>query len=229
MIRLEKARALDRMIRQDDVEDLVIPTWTLIREAIHTGKMEDALALLDYCYSETKTLHDSLCSTIDSLVTHLASFNEEEVYKFFRTRYELIVRRWLSETPGVRESLQRAIEYQRGHGGNCTITEDKDKYVVACDPCGSGGQIRRTKNVEMVRKPYFWTWGKKDVPYYCVHCCVMWEILPIELRGFPIRINFIGNRPEDPCTHFYYKKPELIPREYYTRIGQSKPRHISRQ
>lgn len=224
MIRLEKAGDLDRIIRQDDPEELAIPTWELIRQAIRAGKIEEALTLLDYCNSETKTLHDSLCSTIDSLVTHLASFDEEEVYKFFRGRYEPAVRKWLSETPGAKESLERALEYQRGHGGSCTISEENDRYVVTCDPCGSGGQLRRTKNVGTVKRACLWTWGKSGVPYYCAHCCVMWEILPVELRGYPIRINLIGGRPEDPCVHLYYKKPELIPDEYYTRIGRPRPR-----
>jgi hypothetical protein len=50
----------------------------------------------------------------------------------------------------------------------------------------------------------------------------MWEILPIEMRGYPIRVNIIGDKPSDPCIHYYYKKPELIPEQYFTRIGQSK-------
>jgi hypothetical protein len=50
----------------------------------------------------------------------------------------------------------------------------------------------------------------------------MWEILPIEMRGYPIRINLIGDKPEDPCVHFYYKKPELMPDEYFAVTGQLK-------
>jgi len=32
----------------------------------------------------------------------------------------------------------------------------------------------------------------------------------------------MGEKPEDPCIHYYYKKPELIPKEYFTRIGVTK-------
>ena len=86
MIRLKKATPLGRLIRQDDTEELTLPTWRLIREAIHAGKVDEALTLLDYCYSETKTLHDGLVSFVDYVLTTLAGFNEEEVYKVLRKR-----------------------------------------------------------------------------------------------------------------------------------------------
>jgi len=222
MIKLKKSEILRRIIRQDDVEDLFVPTWTLVKNAIREGKAEEAMSLLDYSYSETKAMHDSMVSFVDDILTHLARFDEEEIYKVMRKRYEPMIHRWLSDTPNVKESLERAIEFQRGHGGNSAIIEESDKYVVRCDPCGSGGQLRRAKNVETTKKAYPWTWGKRGVPYYCTHCCVMWEILPIEMRGYPIRVNMIGENPSDPCIHYYYKKPELIPEEYFARIGQSK-------
>lgn len=224
MRKLEESDAFCSVIR-DDIKTLGIPTWELIREAIRDGRTNDALALVDYCYSEIKPLHDNLCFFIDCVLARLASLDEKEVYRFLRKKFKPVIDHWLSERPGVKESLQRGIELQRGHGGNCSITEETDRYVVTCDPCGSGGQLRRTKNISTVRRAHFWTWGKSNIPYYCVHCCVMWEILPIEIRGYPIRISLIGNRPEDPCTHLYYKEPELIPAKYFVRIGQSKPRH----
>jgi hypothetical protein len=222
MLRLEKSKELGRVIRQDDTEELTIPTLALVREAIKAGKVDEALTFLDYSYSESKTLHDSLVSFVDYLLTYIASFDEERVYNVLRERQEPVIRRWLSETPGPRESLQRGIELQRGHGGNCKIIEEPDRYVVTCDPCGSGGHLRRTKDVAVVKKAYFWTWNRSNISFYCIHCCVMWEILPIELRGYPIRINLVGDRPEDPCIHLYYKQPESIPEEYFTRIEKSK-------
>jgi hypothetical protein len=222
MIILEKSKALGRLIRQDDIQELATPTLALVKDAIRARKIDEALAFLDYAYSESKALHDALVSVVDDVLTHLANIKEEEVYNVLRKRYEPTIRRWLSETPGAMESLQRGIESQRGHGGNCSITEESDRYVVVCDPCGSGGQLRRTKDAAVVKKAYFWTWSRTNVPYYCIHCCIAWEILPIEMRGYPIRINLIGDKPEDPCVHFYYKKPELMPDEYFAVTGQLK-------
>lgn len=155
MIILEKSKTLGRLIRQDDIQELAIPTLALVKDAIRSGKIDEAVAFLDYAYSESKTLHDALVSVVDDVLTQLANINEEEVYKALRKRYEPIIRRWLSETPGAMESLQRGIESQRGHGGNCSITEEPDRYVVVCNPCGSGGQLRRTKDVAVVKNKYF--------------------------------------------------------------------------
>lgn len=220
MIRLEKSEALGRVIRGGDVQELARPTWQVIREAIQEGKTDEALDILDYAFIETKALHDSFCAWIDGLFTYLAGFGEEEVYKFLRNRYEPKVRRWLSETPGLKESMERGLEFQRAHGGHCTIREESSRYVVTCDPCGSGGQLRKGKEIGIAQKAYPWTWSKKGVSYYCSHCCVFWEIIPMEVRGYPLRLSLIGDRPEDPCVHLYYKKPELIPEEYFTRVGR---------
>jgi len=140
MIRLEKSQALGRIIRQDDATELAIPTWTLVREAVRAGNIDEALKFIDYGCWEDKTLHDSMVSFLDDALTHLVNFGEEEIYKVFRSRYYPVASRWLADTPGVEESLQRGIEYQRGHGGNTTVTEEADRYVVRCDPCGTGGQ-----------------------------------------------------------------------------------------
>lgn len=222
MIRLEKSEALGRKIRQDDPAELAIPTWTLVREAIQSGRSDAALDFLEYGCAIDKALSDGLVAFIDELLTHLATLGEEEVYKFIRKRYYPRVQDWLARTPGVEESLQREVENQRGHYGNVKVTEETDRYVVRCDPCGTGGRLRRVKNVEVTKKAYPWSWGKAGIPYYCTHCSVMWEIIPIELRGYPIAIFLPGDKPEDPCLHLYYKKPELIPEEYFTMVGKTK-------
>ncbi len=82
--------------------------------------------------------------------------------------------------------------------------------------------MRRTRDVGTTKKAYPWSWSRSGIPYYCAHCCIQWEILPIELRGYPIRISVPGEKPEDPCVHYFYKKPELIPEEYYTSVGKTK-------
>ncbi len=223
MIRLEKSSKLRRTIRQDDATELGISTWTLVRQALQTRKIDEALRYIDYGYKENKATHDTVCSFVDDALVHLARFSEQEIYELARKTYLPAVTSWLSNKLDVEEFLQINTEFQRGHGGNITVTEELDKYVVRCDPCGSGGQlIRKKQNIGIVKKAYPWTWGKSGVPLYCVHCCVLFEILPTELRGYPIRINLLGERPEDPCIHYFYKKPELIPEEYFSRIGMTK-------
>ena len=223
MFRLEKSEALQRKIRQDDPTDLGIPTPTLARQAIQAGKVDEALELIDYNYTEGIILHDGMISFLEETFNYLATnFGEEEVEKVLRHRYEPRMADWLSTASSVREVLQRCAEFQRSHYSNITIVEEPDRYVTTCDPCGSGGRLRRTRSVEVTKKAYPWSWSKSGVPYYCTHCSIMWEIVPIELRGYPIRITLPGDRPEDPCIHLFYKKPELIPEDYFTRVGMKK-------
>jgi len=222
MVRLERLEALQRRIRQDDVAEMAKPTWDLVRGAIQGGRTDEALEFLDYGCFEGKMMHDSAVSFAEMGLTYLARFGEEEIEKLFRERYYPVAEKWLSDTPGVEESLYRCLEYQRGHFAELTVTEEPDRYVVRYDPCGSGGRLRRTREVGVTKKAYPWSWNKTGVPYYCTHCSIMLDIIPIELRGYPIRITIPGDKPEDPCIHLFYKKPELIPEEYFTRIGKTK-------
>ncbi|MFC2002820.1 hypothetical protein ACFLV4_02590 [Chloroflexota bacterium] len=222
MIRLEESEALQRKIRQDDAAELTISTWTLAREAMRSGRLDEALDFMEYGCAESKTMHDSLVSMYDDAITYLARFDEEELPQLFRQTFYSKTKVRLSVTPGVEEALQRCAESQRSHFSDFTIVEEPDRYVLTCDLCGSGGRLRRTKDVATTKKAYPWSWSKSGIPYYCTHCCLMWEIIPTELRGYPIRINLITERPEDPCVQLYYKKPELIPEEYFTRIGMTK-------
>jgi len=224
MIKLEWSEGLKRKIRQDDLADLTIPTWTLVEEAMKAGKIQEALEFLDYARFEAKAMHHAEVTMVDQALTLLASINEENVEKYWRKRYTPRVEEWLSTTPGTLESLQRICEYQRGHfGSGATVKEEEDRYVESVDLCGSGGELRKSGDCGVTRKAYPWAWNKVGVPYYCAHCCIFMEHIPIEKRGYPIRVHEIeegelGVR----CVRFYYKRPELIPEEYFERIGKVK-------
>lgn len=219
MIRLEKSRLLQRTIRQDDMTELEISSWTLCRNAITAGQIDKAFDFIDYACGEGMTMHDGLVAFVNTVITHLATFDERLVEKVLRERFAPRVTDWLSNESSVEDFLYVGTYFQRSHYSNFTLWEESDRYVVKCDPCGSGGRLRRAKNTGVTKKAYPWSWSKKGIPYFCAHCCIMWEIVPIELRGFPIRVTIPGDRAEDPCVHHYYKKPELIPPRYFRRVG----------
>jgi len=220
MIRLGKSETLQRKIRQDDIAELAIPTWDLIRKAIKAGKINKALAFIDYASFEAKQMHDILADFPDVALTYIAErCGEDEIIKVLHKRYFNRAKKFILTIKEPREALERLVEQQRAHFSNFSVHEEVDRYVVRTDPCGSGGRLRRIKNVGVTKKAYPWSWNKKSIPYYCCHCCVYFEILPIELRGYPIRVHEISERPEDPCIHYYYKSPELIPEKYYDRIN----------
>ncbi len=196
--------------------------WMAAEEAIRAGQTQEALKFLEECRIEGEKNNETMTSFVEQALSHLATWNEEEVEKIIRKRYRQPVIDFIASTPGVEESLRKCIQSQRKHQSHFTITEEPDRYVVRYDPCGTGGRLRRAREVGVTKKGHPWSWGRAGVPYYCAHCCIHWEILPIELRGYPVRITMIGERPEDPCVHLFYKKPELIPEEYFKRLGKSK-------
>lgn len=60
MIKLKPSEVFNRKLRQDDVEDLGIPTANLAIKAIKSGKLDEAIELIEYGGGEDTRLHDSL-------------------------------------------------------------------------------------------------------------------------------------------------------------------------
>lgn len=222
MIRLGRLAALKRSIRKDDPPELSVPTWDLISGAIRVGRNREALQFLEYARSESERNNNRLAEFVDDAITFTAGIAEDQVEKLLRQRHTPAVAEWLAATPGAEETLQRVTESQRAHHAKFTVKEEPDRYVVTCDPCGTGGRMRRTRTMGTTKKAYPWSWGRSGVPYYCCHCCVKWEILPIESRGYPLVVILCGDRPEKPCVHLFYRKPQSIPEEYFTRLGKTK-------
>lgn len=220
MIKLKESETFQRKIRQDDPVDLAISTWDLVRGAMKAGKIDEALNFMDYAISESKRVHDGVAARVNATLTYLASLGEEGLEKYFRQEYVGSAQRGMSRT--LEELLQSYIELGRGRLSGITVIEEPDRYVLKYDPCGSAGQLMRTRDVARTKKAYPWSWGKRGIAYYCCHCCVAFEILPIEARGYPIKVILPPDKPEDPCVQFFYKKPESIPEEYFTRLGKTK-------
>ena len=87
---------------------------------------------------------------------------------------------------------------------------------------GTPSRLGPPYNFGVTKAAHDWCWGLKGVPYYCVHCAIN-EILPLEWGGWPLWVT--GYRPDaaEPCTWHFYKRPELIPEKYFTRLGFKKP------
>ncbi|MFC1905009.1 hypothetical protein ACFLXT_04550 [Chloroflexota bacterium] len=223
MARLVKSERMNRLIRRDDrVEDMATPTWDLIRDAIEAGKTNEALAFVDYQQRASKVSHDSLVSFVDDMVTYFAQFGDEHLLEAYKKRYTPRAKNHIANFPTAKEYFEYCVDNHRTHGGKLTTKEEPDKYVTICDPCGSGGQLRGTRDMLTFKKAYPWTWSRSGIPCYCAHDCIYNEIIPTEIRGYPLRIHLLGEKSQDPCIHLFYKRPELIPEEYFARIGKTK-------
>lgn len=250
MLRLEYLDAIKRNIRLDDLAELGVPTGEMICREIDSGNYETAKKLARYFVPESKALHDLYCDwTYDIFDKVAQTHGEEAMFELMRaTQSTWMMRRtWkgLSKmTPFQRLALN--AEVFRAHrcgpqqDGALTIIEDDKKYTLTCDPCGSGGRMRRGDPIDgtpsrlgkpynfgKTSKPYWWSWHQEGVPYYCIHCAVN-EILMIEWGGWPLWVTEYTPDHAKPCAWVFYKKPEDVPDKYFTRLGFERPKPETR-
>lgn len=241
---LEYSELLGRIIRNDPLPHLGDSSWVNLKQAVKGGHNEFAIKLVDYMMLEGKSLHDGFCDWAYADLDYVASkFGEEEIPLMLRHAYGILTQSVYKFISGMtlEDLILRSAEMNRSHRagpkeeGHLDICEEEDRYVISLNPCGSGGRMRQTGELDSIpprtgppfnlgktSKPYPWSWGKAGVPYYCVHCCVWNEQLSIESVGYPIRVTGYNEDPEKPCSFIYYKDPGLIPEHYFTRVGKKK-------
>lgn len=237
MVRLEYSEVLKRKIRKDPWDEIGVSTYVKINEAIQAGRLEEAMDLVDYLKPEGERVHNIMGDFIYALINYIAeTMGEEEVEKAFRYMGEKFYPPGKDVVPAMspEEILQYRCESFRAHRsgpggmGNITVVEEPDRFVMYLDPCGTGGHLRRAGRLDppynfgKTKKPYPWSWGKANVPYFCVHCCLFSELMPIEWVGYPLRVCEFSENPDDPCVMLFYKEPELIPEKYFERLGKKK-------
>ena len=224
MSNVEWSEKLQRKIRKDSLAEVGILSGEMAIRAIREKRYEDAVDLIEYLSFEAKNIDTGMLAMAEKFITYIATnMGESHVENVWRSFYHQRVVDWLPVTVTAEDRLFRIIEYARAHFGNFTVTEEADRYVMKNDPCGGLHRLWRNGGaVGLTQKAYPWSWGRTGVPYYCAHCRVLWEILPIEMSGYPMRITLSPEKPQDPCVTYYFKKQELIPEKYFERIGKMK-------
>jgi len=211
---------------------LVQSAWDDVREAIKNNRNDETLELLEEGLEKLTMQHNSLVSFVGMALNRLANFSEEEIEKLCRERYTYLAQDWIKTTSDGKDSVEKFAGLMGHPCSKVTISEEPDRYVLTLDPCRTGGRLRRGINIGPLqasglsigttKEAHPWSWGKKGVSYYCIHECLFLEIIPIELRGYPIAVVQYAEKAEDPCILYFYKKPDLIPEEYFTRVGKIK-------
>lgn len=218
-MKLKWSEIFKRKIRNDDWPELGIATWDLVREAINKGNKEEALELLDYAINEVKVMHDTEHSLAEAASTYIADkLGEDGLETFWRYLVDNPVIPAFTAAQTQEDVIRQTAECQRGHFGKVSVKEEPDKYVVTYQPCGSLVRIWQTRPVGMTKKAGPWSWYKENVPYWCTHCNIFFEKISDEKNGYPDRVTFPPDTPNDPCVHYYYKDPNSIPQEYLNRI-----------
>jgi hypothetical protein len=219
---------------------LGVCTLSKALEAIDEGRREEAKALVQLLWAEDQAVHDSFVGWLWALISLVGRrLGEEELFDALADTMDRgTFLTWMTHF-GLEEFVHSWAEMMRAHGsgpgrlGNIVVKDEVGRYVIECDPCGTGGRMRRedvrtmaqgeeAHNHLYIKKAYPWTWGKTGVPAYCAHCSIL-EFLGAEQFGYPVIITDYPDDPEQPCRFIFYKDPDAIPEQYFTRLGKSKP------
>jgi hypothetical protein len=148
--------------------------------------------------------------------------DEIEGYK----RYDPAQRPWAES---FEEVVEIAISGMHGHmcgpkfDGEIGVVEDEDKVELRFSPCGSGGRIRDEDRFGVTAGEYDWGWSKQGVCYYCVHCCVLQQLTPIDNFGTPVRVIEPPTEPGDSCSWTVYRSLDRVPDSAYEAVGRPRP------
>lgn len=119
--------------------------------------------------------------------------------------------------------------------GDVEIIEEADRRGFRFAPCGSGGRTMSEQaghprtappfNFAVTEGEHDWAWNTRGICAYCVHCCLLNELVPIDRLGYPTRVidppTWPADREDARCTWWVYRDPSLVPDSVYHRVGRS--------
>jgi hypothetical protein len=189
---------------------------------------DELIPRINRALSELEFAHHTLFDTCALILTYVAdNFGEDHIPEMWRHMLGEagpVADGLAALKPGEQAKLLARL-FDAHFSGPTTIREEEDRIVVRHDPCGTGGRMRRDgafggkMRMGTTKKAYSWSWGKAGVPYYCIHCCLLWEVDAVKRYGYPLRIHEDVTDFDKPITHLLYKDPARIPSIYYERIG----------
>ncbi len=216
------------------------------------------IGLLNNFVSTWRRCHDRQVDQITGLMNEVVTrFGDEAIgpmydhilVPWFKERYSEFDVDKHSWEDALKLNMMVAFEAMRGHlcgpgrMGDIEFSDLPDRYVLAFNPCGSGGRNVRGDEIEgtppRTEAPYNWRLTQEPAPWnhfkpgvclYCAHCIVLTEIMTIDAFGYPVRAvepTRPGAVEEDGSAAksrwIMFKDPANVPEEYYTRVGRTKP------
>lgn len=198
---------------------------------------EPSQALLDEALATWRSAHDShpelVAGWVDFAVSRLGEAALGDLWRTLQAdgiaayaRYDRAANPWPRSFALL---LQIAIEGMHGHlggpagRGEVEVTEHADRVELRFATCGSGGRLRAARRFGVTEARHDFAWNEIGVCHYCVHCCVLQQLEPIDRLGYPARVIDPPLRPSDSCSWTVYRDPALVPEEAYRRVGRRKP------
>jgi hypothetical protein len=215
-----------------ELKEMGARTLDLVVDAIDAGDRERAKELAQRMYKEFNLLHDGSMFWISGLQTYIYEKLGVDALEEAERAAHTMEGKTVFQPPektDLRSQVEHLAGVLRGHLQPIAIQEDEAKISLTMQPCGSGERIIQkggyTPEVGLARieSPHPITWGMKDFPIYCVHCPIL-ERMQVESMGRLGACRIVADPiHHGSCQFVFYKNPDDIPEEFYTRIGKEKP------
>ncbi|MFC5993769.1 hypothetical protein ACFQE5_06020 [Pseudonocardia hispaniensis] len=182
----------------------------------------------------------------ESAVPRLWDHLMNEWYDLHCARYDVRNQRW---PISINQLMIAIVDGFHAHlsgadrQGDIEMIEEADRIGFRFAPCGSGGRSldpRITDGKPRAGAPYEfavttqahdWAWNKIGICSYCVHCCLLNEVVPIDRLGYPTRVidapTWPASTTDASCTWWIYRDPSLVPDSVYHRVGRDPARRPS--
>lgn len=132
-----------------------------------------------------------------------------------------------------------------GRQGDIEIIEEPTRTGFRFAPCGSGGRTLDARITDgtprsgapfgfaVTTRPHDWAWNTVGICSYCVHCCQLNEVMPIDRLGYPTRVidapTWNPEQPTSSCTWWVYRDPADVPDHVYRRVGRDPSRRPAKR
>ena len=235
-------------------------------EGCRSGEPQ-TIELIEEARQSWLTMHDEavdrICGIIDIAVQHLGEHRLRDLwdmlladwYEIHAERYDIDHQPWSVSAHQLMVSIVDGFHAHMAGGsrqGDIEIIIESDRMGFRFAPCGSGGRnvdpaVTQQQpragapfNFAVTTEAHDWAWNQKGVCSYCVHCCLLNELMPIERLGYPTRVidppvwgeanrtqlKLHDGTAADPtlsttCTWWVYRHPSLVPDRVYRRVGRS--------
>jgi hypothetical protein len=169
----------------------------------------------------------------------LWNFLMSDWYDIHEARYALTNQPW---DESAHQLMVAIVDGMHAHltgisrQGDIEVIEEADRIGFKFAACGSGGRsvdpaitngLPRAGapfGFAVTTKEHDWAWNKQGICSYCVHCCLLNELVPIDRLGYPTRVidppTWPASKKDASCTWWIYKHPSLVPDDVYQRVGR---------
>ncbi|GAS89207.1 hypothetical protein [Mycolicibacterium brisbanense] len=177
----------------------------------------------------------------------LWDFLMDDWYEVHARRYALTNQPWSDSAHQLMVAIVDGFHAHltgTGRTGDIEIIDEPTRMGFRFAPCGSGGRSLDPRITDgaprsgepfgfaVTTEPHDWAWNTVGICSYCVHCCQLNEVMPIDRLGYPTRVidapTWDPHAPVTSCTWWVYRDPADVPDYVYRRVGRDPGRRPAR-